>query len=400
MRSSKLISGYIARAALPYVLLALLLLTTVLFVQQAGRFAELALYVQIPVAVLSQLGAALLPSVLILTLPVAVLAGVVIGFARMGSDSEIVAMRAAGIGTWSMLWPALLIGLLVTGATTYIQMVEAPRAARDLKRVAVQGALRKLESPVDPRTFNTEIPRNVIYVRDGNKVTGAWGRVFIYSQQPDGAVAVVTARSGRIDSSGNISELVLSDAVRTKIPAAGGSDQGSYVVERLDQLRISIDTGRAELIQQLNREKPEPEELDWTDLRQKARSEVPAERAEGQRIMQRKLALSASPFLFALFGAALGLRIRRGGRGIGVLLALAIVVVYYLVSLLGESLARSGTVSAVLGGWAASALMLSFGLVLLTVHQLPSIPWPSSGTKKTRAATPQVNARGVRPAHT
>lgn len=396
MRSSKLIGSYIARAALPYVFLALLLLTTVLFVQQAGRFAELALYIQIPVSLLAQLGAALLPSVLILTLPAAVLAGVVIGFARMGSDSEIVAMRAAGVGTWALLWPALIIGLLITGTTTYIQLVEAPRAARDLKRAGVESALRKLESPVEPRTFNTDIPGNVIYVRDGNKATGAWGKVFIYSLESDGSVRVVTARSGRIDSSGDISELVLSDAVRRKIPAARTSDQGSYVVERLEQLRFSIDTGRAGLIQQLNANKPDPEELNWSNLRKKGNSEVPAERAEGQRIVHRKLALSVSPFLFALLGAALGIRVRRGGRGTGVLLALAIVVVYYLVTLLGESLARSGTVSPLVGAWAASALMLGLSFILLTVRSLPSMSWRLLRVPKARVASEVVAGNDAR----
>ena len=125
MRSRILIAGYVARAATPYVLLTLALLTAILFAQQAGRFAELALYAQIPISMLSQLGAAFLPGVLVLSLPTAVLAGIIIGFARMGSDSEIVAMRSAGVGTWTMLWPVLVIGLLVTGATTYIQLVEA-----------------------------------------------------------------------------------------------------------------------------------------------------------------------------------------------------------------------------------------------------------------------------------
>ena len=162
MRSRKLIAAYVARAALPYVLLTLMLLTAILFAQQAGRFAELALYAQIPFSMLSQLSAAFLPGVLVLSLPTAVLAGIIIGFARMGSDSEIVAMRSAGVGTWTMLWPVLLIGLVVTGATTYIQLVEAPRATRDLKRAAVEGALKKLEAPVEPRTFNTEIPGYVI----------------------------------------------------------------------------------------------------------------------------------------------------------------------------------------------------------------------------------------------
>src|SRR5882762_1185140 len=243
LSGKKLIARYVIKGALPYVLLSLVLLTAILFTQQTGRFAELAIYTDLPLSLASEIAAALLPSVLVLTLPVAVLAGIVIGFSRMGSDSEIIAIRAAGVGTWALLWPALLIGLVATFGTTYLHLKEAPQAARDLRRVALEGALRKLDSPVEPRTFNTDIPGYVIYVRDGDKTQGSWGRVFIYAQQPDGSTRVVTARSGRIDSSNDRSELVLSDAVAMKIPA--GEGQRDYVVERLDQLRITINTGRA-----------------------------------------------------------------------------------------------------------------------------------------------------------
>src|SRR5262245_55314843 len=90
-----LISRYVMSAAVPYVLLSLLLLTAILFAQQSERFAELLLYVQLPVGVFAEVAVYMIPSVLVFTLPMAVLAGVIIGFARMGSDSEIVAMRAA-----------------------------------------------------------------------------------------------------------------------------------------------------------------------------------------------------------------------------------------------------------------------------------------------------------------
>jgi len=373
MRSRSLIAGYVARAALPYVLLTLALLTALLFVQQAGRFAEIALYAQIPLSLLTELGAAFLPNVLILSLPTAVLAGIIVGYARMGSDSEIVAMRAAGVGTWTMLWPVLVIGVVVAAGTTYIQLVEAPRAARDLKRAAVEAALRKLESPVEPRTFNTEIPGYVIYVRDGDKATGAWGKVFIYSQQADGAIRTVTARSGRIDSSGNVSELVLRDAVATKLPAPSDANKNSYVVERLDQLRLSIDTGRADLMSRLNGNEVEPEEMDWQQLRSNASSGTAGRQAATQRTLHRRLALSVSPIVFALLGGALGLRVRRGGKGIGVLLAIGILVVYYLISLLGETLSRTGAVPVVVGAWAATGLMLTLSLVFLLMPRLPSI---------------------------
>src|SRR6202011_4347905 len=124
------------------VLLSGALLTAILLAQQSSRFAELALYTQLPLSLLGQIVLVLVPNVLVFTLPMAVLAGIIVGFARMGSDSEIVAMRAAGVGTWSMLWPALLIGIVAAGAAVYINMNEAPRAARGLRRAALRGALR------------------------------------------------------------------------------------------------------------------------------------------------------------------------------------------------------------------------------------------------------------------
>jgi LPS export ABC transporter permease LptG len=356
-------------AAVPYVILSATLLTAILFAQQSERFAELALYTQIPISFFGQIEIALIPSVLIFTLPMAVLAGIIIGFARMGSDSEIVAMRAAGIGTWSMLWPILILGAIFTVATTYINIKEAPQAARGLRRAALLGALRKLDSPVDPRTFTTEIPRYVIYVRDGDKAKGIWGRVFIYIQQPDGSTRIVTARSGRIDSSGDKSELVLSDAVGIDTPASPVGARTQYVVEHLDQLRVAIETGRAAILASIQQGKSEPDELEWSDLRQLVSSGSVAERREAERMLHKKLAFSVSPLVFAFLGGALGLRVRRGGRGIGVLLSLIIMIIYYLIFLFGESLARAGTITPLVGTWMATALMLLFSFGFLIVSR-------------------------------
>ena len=366
-----LIARYIIGAALPYFFLSVALLTAILLAQQSERFAELALYTQLPFSLFGQIEIALVPNVLVFTLPMAVLAGVMIGFARMGSDSEIVAMRAAGVGTWTMLWPVLLMGLIVTVASLYINMKEAPQAARGLRRATILGALRKLDSPVEPRTFTTEIPGYVIYVRDGNKVEGIWGRVFIFNQQPDGSTRILTATSGRIDSSVDKSELVLKDAVLTAIPTATTAETGQYIVERSDQFRIAFDTGRTALLDRLQHAESEPDEMEWSELRKAALSQRANERREADRMLQKRLAFSCSPLVFALVGGALGLRVRRGGRGIGVLLSLGMLIIYYLVFLLGESLSRARTVAPVIGAWMATALMLLLSFVFLRVSRRP-----------------------------
>lgn len=368
------------------------MLTAVLFAQQAARFAELVLYADLPLSLLGQIGAALIPGVLVFTIPIATLTGIIIGFSRMGTDSEIVAMRAAGVGSWTMLWPTLIVGLVLTAATTYIHMKEAPKAARDLERVAVQGAIAKLDSPVDPRTFST-LPRYVIYVRDGDKTQGTWGRVFIFTQNTD-ETEVLTARSGRIDSSGDKSELALSDVLVTRFPEANrNAIEKSYVVERSEQLRIVINTGRADLVQRLNTRNVIADGLEWDELQAQAASGNDNERREAQRVMHRRLALSIAPLVFAFLGGVLGLRIRRGGRSIGVLLSLIIGILYYLVSLMGESLSRAGTMSPMLGAWLATAFMVILSAFFLLTNRRPLLAFATLKQKKTSDKAPKPPTR-------
>jgi len=385
--TSLLIPRYIFGAMAPYILLALLMLTAILLAQQSSRLAEVLVYTDLPVSLVGGIGAALLPGVLVFSIPLATLAGIIIGFSRMGSDSELVAMRAAGVGSWTMIWPALVVGLVFSAGTTYLHLKEAPRAARDLERIALQGALAKLDSPVEPRTFST-LPRFVIYVRDGDNTLGVWGRVFIFAQQADGKNEIFTARSGRIDSSGEQSELVLTDVLATKFPDADQTEK-SYVVERSDQLRVSINTGRADIVRRLNERDTNADAMDWEELRARVATGTAAQQKEAIRILNRRTALAAAPLVFSLVAVALGLRVRRGGRSIGVLLTLLVVIVYYLISLLGESLARVGTVSPYVGPWLATALILIFSLLLLLLNRRPlslSASWLKRGGGTTEKA--------------
>lgn len=400
-----LIPRYIVGAMAPYILISLLMLTAILLAQQAARLAEIVIYADLPFSLLASIGAALLPGVLVFAIPLATLAGIIVGFSRMGSDSEIVAMRAAGVGSWTMIWPALLIGLLFTGATTYLHLKEAPEAARDLERIALQGALAKLESPVEPRTFGT-LPRYVIYVRDGNKDLGTWGRVFIFGQESDQSTKIYTARSGRIDSSGDISELVLTDVLATTFPlvtAAGqpdpptpspapGSDGKSYVVERSEQLRFSINTGRSEIVQRLNDRDTNADSMDWSDLRERVVSGSVDEQKEAVRILNRRSALSLAPLVFSLLGAILGLRIRRGGKSVGVLVTIIVVIFYYLLSLLGESLARAGSMSPYVGPWLATIFILALSLLFLFVKRVPFLSSISILSRAPKGSAPATKA--------
>jgi LPS export ABC transporter permease LptF/LPS export ABC transporter permease LptG len=368
MFSRRLIERYVLKTIFPYGLAALVLLTAILFVQQTGRYFESVFHGVMPAGFVYSLALSLLPAVLVFTIPMAVLCGTIIGLGRMSSDSEIVAMRAAGVSTWRTLWPVLAIGLIATAATCYLNLKEAPRAQRQLRSVVLRSALYKLDSPVEPRTFTSEFPGKVIYVRDGDKIHGQWGRVFIYSREADHSTDLITARAGRIDSSADKSELVLQDAMKTKVPAPDARDQ-SYVVERLDLLRIVFNTGRGSLLARLQKPEGNPDEMGLAELRQRAEQTTGSEQRDARLIFHKRLALAVTPLVFSFFGAALGLRMRRGSRGFGVLLSLLILLVYYLATLAGDQLARAGTVPPMLGAWFSTALTLTMGLLIMLSRQ-------------------------------
>lgn len=368
MAGRRLIERYILKTIFPYGLAAFVLLTAILFAQQTGRYIDNIFRGVMPAGFVYSLALSLLPTVLVFTIPMGVLCGTIIGLGRMSSDSELVAMRAAGVSTWRTLWPALAIGLIATVATCYLNLREAPRAQRQLRSVIVRSALYKLDSPVEPRTFTTDFPRSVIYVRDGDKVHGQWGRVFIQTQEKDHSTKLITARAGRIDSEADKSELVLQDAMQTTVPAPDAKDQ-SYVVERLDLLRIVFETGRSSLLARLQKPEGNPDEMGLTELRERVRNTSGNDLKDARIILHKRLALSITPIVFAFFGAALALRMRRGSRGFGILISLLILIVHYLATLAGDQAARAGTVPPIVGGWFSTALTLVVGFLVLISKQ-------------------------------
>jgi LPS export ABC transporter permease LptG len=282
--------------------------------------------------------------------------------------------------------------VIATLASGYLNLIEAPQAQRDIKSVAVRTALYKLDSPVEPRTFTTDFPGYVIYVRDGDTAKGQWGRIFIHSAQADHSTDLITARTGRIDSSSEKSELVLEDAMRTHVPTPDAKDQ-SYVVERLASFRIVFKTGRSSLLEKLQKQDPDPDEMSFNQLRQFISKSTGSAQREAAIVFHKRLAFALSPFVFSLFGAALALRMRRGGKGFGIMVSLLILLLYYVVTLGGDHLARGGTIPPAAGAWTSTILSLGLGIILLIARDRSFGGWSFHRQARPEAEPGALRAR-------
>src|SRR5829696_8054822 len=304
-RPWRAIDSYLVGAALPYVLLSLTILSAILLIQQTAKFAEVLGATETPMHLTLQVAANILPSILIFTLPTSVLVGTATGFGQLGHDSELVAIRAAGVGTLRIIAPLLFLGAFLSLLNFYVAFGVSPVSAQNLRDIGLQAALYKLESPVEPRSFYTGMPGKVVYVREGDKERGLWGKIFIRWEEAEGLVRIVTARSGRLDFSGEQAELVLEDALLTTLPSGGfeAFAKGAHVtIERSANMRLRderLDLGRGSLTKRMREREPELDELGWAGLLERTQtSKSPTVRREASIVLHRRLTLALCPIIF------------------------------------------------------------------------------------------------------
>lgn len=78
----------------------------------------------------------------------------------------------------------------------------------------------------------------------------------------------------------------------------------------------------------------------------------------------RKMSMPVAVMIFFLIGAPLGAIIRKGGLGTPIVVSVLFFVVYYIVSITGEKMAREGTWTSATGMWISSLILLPIAVYL------------------------------------
>ena len=79
----------------------------------------------------------------------------------------------------------------------------------------------------------------------------------------------------------------------------------------------------------------------------------------------RKLALPVSVLIFFLIGAPLGAIIRKGGLGMPIVISIAFFLIYYIISISGEKMAKEGTWSSFMGMWISTFVLSPIAVYLM-----------------------------------
>jgi LPS export ABC transporter permease LptG/LPS export ABC transporter permease LptF len=378
----RILTRYVLKEITAYALLGLALFSFVLFTRDTGRLLDLLVRAAATPTVVAWLFCLVLPGVFLVTIPVAVLVGVLIGLSRLASDSEVTAARAGGLGVRAFLTPVLLLAVLGTAVGLFNAAWLGPRAVREFVRLEAKLGANQVSAEVQPRVFEERFPNLVLYVQDVPSAAAGseWRGVFLADLQPGatpaGAAPGNSGEPGPAESAGpkiTVAEVAttLPDPARNQIQlhlASGsthhaqvpppGSADGNYIISGFSETDISVALPAAPA----SRVRPFTER--YTSELRRVRGSPEDIRLAGIEL-HRRLALPVACFVLALVAVPLGVSSRKGGKSMGVVLTVLLVVAYYLLLVFGISLARQGRASAGAGVWLPNAVFLVTGVFLL-----------------------------------
>ena len=158
----RILTRYILGEVLSHALLGGLLFTFILFMPRLGSLLELVVRDSASLADTGRLFLYLLPNTLTLTIPMAVLVGILLGLSRLAADSEITAMRAAGMGALDFVRIVSLVSVAALMVGLANSLYIAPRSARALLDLEASLKSSQASFEIHPRVFSENLKNYVL----------------------------------------------------------------------------------------------------------------------------------------------------------------------------------------------------------------------------------------------
>jgi len=301
----------------------------------------------------------LLPQALSITIPMAVLLGILVGFGRLAADREFVAMQACGVSLVRLLRPVILVAALGTAATAYEIIVSLPAANLKFREIAYSVVAEQVEHDIKPQVFFQNFPNHVIYVRD-LVPGGGWKDVIV--AETGATQQLYLAREGRVvlDRERRLVQLQLTDGTSYRTSLANPD-----LAERTAFASLSVNLDPTTVF-------PAPPtkgapEMTFAELH----ADIAALTAQGNPayvdrfMVQEKFALPATCPILALIGLALGTSNRKDGKLASFVLGFGVILVYYILLYGARAFATGGRLTPEWAPWIPNIVMAVAGVLMV-----------------------------------
>jgi len=359
----KLVDRYILREMVVPFLLGLAIFTSILLIVRILKLVELVVNRGVPLEQMLLLFSYVLPAFLEVTVPMALLLAILVAFGRLSSDSEIIALRAAGISLFRLLAPVAAFAAAVALLTLWLSITARPWGNSHLRTGLYEIVKTRAVAGIKPKVFNDEFKDLVIYVDQIHSASDLLEGVLISDTRDASLRNTVYAESGRLVTNEDRHTLTL----RLQNGGIYSTDRGQgYQDTRFATYDITLDLNAA--LAQLRTRGKDVSEMTLTELN----ATIARKHAEGQTTYAerveagRKYAIPFACLVFAALGVPLGINPSRSVHSRGFSVSLALIFLYYLLLTFGQNLGDRGALPPLVAVWLPNTVLAVVAGILLT----------------------------------
>lgn len=371
----KILSRYCLKEFIPPFLITLICFTCIILFDELFRLVKLFVKKGVSPLYLIESLLYVMPATVILSIPMAALVAILLALGRLSTDSEIMAMRAHGVGFHQLMVPLLIVTVFLSVIDLALMEYVLPKATlasvslkRDIQRhnpaliLEEDTVMKELESEGKLWMYESTDPK-----------TERLQNVKIWDEILPGQPRFTLAQSARLGFEDGNAKLTLYDG-HTYEPLTDGSE--GFRITKFQEQQLALDFKKD--LQRGEYKTQHPQTMRREELKtyigklEAAQSPDKISEYTTNRIRyakveyHKKFALPFACLAFGIIGIPLGFMVQKNGRMIGFGIGLAIILLYYLLLQIGQSSGLSGKLHPALAMWFPNLVVGMLGIALVT----------------------------------
>lgn len=360
MWKSRRVFFYLLAEMVPPFILGVVVFVSILLMFQALRLTEFMIIHGIKFGLILDIMGYMSISFLPMLFPMSLLFSVLMTYNRLSHDSEIIALKGSGYSGYSLLAPALALSIIVAGLSAQTSLFIAPWGNRQFELLITQLSNTKAAASIKEGTFSEGFFDLVVYANKVQSEQGILEDLFIYDDKNPEAPLTIIAPQGQIipdfENPGHSVLLRLFNGqIHRKSQTHTVINFESYDVTLNDPIKFE------------ERKKSAPS-LNYTELQNRlADSSTSAKDLVQYQIeLNKRFALSVACIVFSLIGVGFGIITqRRSGKSSGFVISVGFIVLYWVLYIALEGLARNQTLPVTVAVW-----LTNVGFTILAIYEL------------------------------
>ena len=322
------------------------------------QIADLVIQRGVSIGVVLRLFFYYLPRLVAYTIPMSCLLAALLGFGKLSANSELVALKSAGLSFKRIIRPVIIATFFVSVAAFFVNETLVPLSERAAANVMMYEVFKESPPLFKEKIFLKEegdgTLKRVIYINKMKIVNGDMEEIVVEEFDAGRLSRIVSAKSGKWINgswwinSGNVFEI--------------NKEGNVNHLFKFDKQALTLNMSPSDVAK--STQKPDqmtiPELLEYIKINEKSGMNV----SKFWMLFHLRLSVPWACMVLALVGAALGSRPQRSSSSVGLGLRVIIVFVYYVILSLTQSLGDAGYLPPVVAAWIANIIFLIIGAVL------------------------------------